>query len=237
MQKDGSVTVVTATVGHPHLGRALQSVCDQTYANVRHWVVLDGPEVANDALPVCGRIWSHAHARTATTLVLPERTGMDGWCSHRIYSAIPTLVSSEFVCFLDQDNWFEPEHVEELVAAARSSSDSVAYSLRSIHDPVKGFVCRDECQSLGPLAPSFDTPGEYHIDSNCWLLPTRLAWKFSTGWLQKYQGDRRFARAIIAACPGLRCTHRYSVNYTVGSRAESPSADYFLHGNQRRSFG
>ena len=61
MKKDGRVTVITATIGHPHLARALRSVLCQTYEKVDHWVVVDGPEFqcarksgqVNDA----GRFW------------------------------------------------------------------------------------------------------------------------------------------------------------------------------------
>lgn len=231
MKGDRTVTVITATIGHPELGRALESVCAQSYENIEHWVVVDGPEFADSVAPIVEGVWRAT--KRGRLLVLPQRTGMDGWCSHRIYAATPILVNTDFVCFLDQDNWFDPEHLAALVNAIDTSGEQVAYAFRTIRSPDGAWVCRDECQSLGPLRESFDTPGQHHIDTNCWLLATQVAIRFSGAWLQRYHGDRRFARAVMKAFPGIPGSNLYSVNYTVASRRESATAEYFLAGNRR----
>lgn len=227
---DVRVTVVTATIGHPLLARALRSVVAQTYGAVEHVLVVDGPQFEDDvrdALEDCSDLTTKP-----SLLVLPKRTGRDGWCSHRIYAAVPFLVDSDYVCFLDQDNWFDPGHIESLVAAMGRTTCGAAHALRSIYDQSAAFVCHDDCQSLGLFEGSYDRPAERHIDTNCWLLATTLARRLANEWLTPFTGDRVFAAKVMETCPSLVCTGLYTVNYTAGSRWESASVDYFLHGNE-----
>jgi len=191
---------------------------------------MDGPEYRERVEATVETVW--AKERAGRLLVLPQRTGMDGWCSHKIYAAMPFLINTEFVCFLDQDNWFDREHIAALMDVTDSAGEPCAYSLRTIRSADGEFVCRDACQSLGLLRHSFDAPGLRHIDTNCWLLATRTAARFSGAWLKRYEGDRRFARAIMKAFPKLPCSNLHSVNYSVESRKESATAEYFLRGNR-----
>jgi hypothetical protein len=207
----------------------LSSVAEQTYTSVEHLVVVDGAECQDsvlNGLEECSTL-----KREPLLLTLPVRTGKNGWLGHRIYAAIPCLLDSDFVCFLDQDNWFEPTHIESLISLVLASGCQAAYALRRIHDQSGAFICNDDCQSLGPLECSYDNPNERHIDTNCWLLPTRVAVDLARHWLRPLTGDRSFGAAVMSHCPMLRCTGCYTVNYTAGSRWQSASVDYFLEGN------
>jgi len=224
------VAVVTATIGHRQLHRALRSVQQQTHASIEHWVVVDGPEGEASVRASVASVRGQGGEPSVT--VLSYRTGMDGWCSHRIYAAAPFLVNAEFVCFLDQDNWFDPTHVELLLKQALRQDSPVAHSLRKIYTQEGEFVCRDDCQSLGPLHDSFDHPGMRHIDTNCWLVHRALAMDAAKHWCVQDVGDRSFAREMMQRYPDLPCTLEHSLNYCVESRAESARAGYFLQGNE-----
>lgn len=223
------VAVVTATIGHPQLGRALRSVREQTYPRVEHWVLVDGPEFEASVRPAVEAV--RGEGATPALTVLPYRTGMDGWCSHRIYAASAFLMNAEFVCFLDQDNWFEPNHIESLLTEVERHHSPAAYSLRKVCTQEGQRVCPDDCQSLGLLHESFYPVGTRHIDTNCWLLKRELAMEMAKEWCLPYVGDRAFAREMMARHPTLPCTGEYSLNYAAESRAESASINFFLEGN------
>lgn len=96
------VSVITPTVGSSYLQRAIQSVQEQTYNNVRHLIVVDGSDHA-DAV----RRLIPAHPRHPIDLLpLPFNTGGGGYNGHRIYGACFFLASSPFVAMLDEDNTF-----------------------------------------------------------------------------------------------------------------------------------
>src|SRR4051812_45374809 len=123
-----SVAVVTATIGHPFLSRAIDSVRSQSYGCCEHFLVVDGPQFSEHTQ-------RSLHAEDVTrsglhVLTLPQRTGHSGWCSHRIYAALPMLLDADYVCYLDQDNWFEPDHVESLVQLARDTGSPCVHALR-----------------------------------------------------------------------------------------------------------
>ena len=42
-----SVTVITPTIGQEYLTQAIESVNTQTYKNIKHLVIVDGPEYLN----------------------------------------------------------------------------------------------------------------------------------------------------------------------------------------------
>lgn len=223
------ITIITATVNHPFLTHAVESVRAQVYPEVEHVIVVDGPEFERPVRKTLERI--DPLPRNLHVFVLPKRTGANGWCSHRIVSGLPFLLDSPYVAYLDQDNWYEPDHLTSLMTELERTKSPASYSLRRIFDQARTFICNDECQSLGTLHNSFDTPGRGHIDSNCWLLSHRLATQLAAHWLSPKVGDRKFARQVMKAAPNIPCTMRHSLNYVAGSRSESAPQDYFLRGN------
>jgi hypothetical protein len=176
--------------------------------------------------------------KSPRVIVLPEATGEQDWCGHRIYGAASFLVNTEFVCFLDEDNWFDPEHVGSLVAAARAGRGHWAFSLRNIVDVDGALVAPDLCESLGSLHPVFSHASATHIDTNCYLLSRPLAVRTAHKWyLQTSAGDRiakpdqAMCQALLARVPPACTNRRHTVNYTVGSRPGSVAVDFFLRGN------
>jgi hypothetical protein len=85
-------------------------------------------------------------------ITLPENTGKDyrgtRWNGHRIYSAIPRLVNTPYVCFLDQDNWYEPDFVETCESYIRDGDRAAVFTLRNVYagDALIGV---DEFESIG----------------------------------------------------------------------------------------
>src|SRR5438874_2673006 len=102
------VTVVTATTGDARVIQAIESVAAQSHQNIQHLVVLDNPQASAD-------IKMAIRQRGVDVIELPYPTGKDRFLCHRIYGASTFLGSGEFFCFLDEDNWFDPDHVASLL--------------------------------------------------------------------------------------------------------------------------
>ena len=79
------VAVITPTVGTPHLAACLKSVQAQDLPNVRHYVVIDGPEHAESAQAAIEAITRGAKDPVVPVhaLTLPHNVGAGGWCGHR----------------------------------------------------------------------------------------------------------------------------------------------------------
>ena len=64
-------------------------------------------------------------------------------------TALSYLANSRFVAYLDDDNWWTPQHLSTMLAAI--AGKSWAFSLRSLVDRRRDeVICRDEWESLGP---------------------------------------------------------------------------------------
>lgn len=235
---DPSVAVITATTGSPHLVGALDSVTAQTYSIVTHWVVVDGPGCADTVTSIV------AGRDRVELLILPRNTGgaaAGNFVCHRIYAAAPWFVDADYVCFLDEDNTYEPDHVAGLVEAVRGKA--WAHSLRAIMDAGGRRVCMDSCESLGGIRHSVLSRDDFFVDTNCYLLPTRLARQLSPCWdvparppTGILEADRAVARTLFASrlLPGV--SRRHSVRYRVGTRADSVQATFFQTGNGATRF-
>ena len=162
-----SVIVVTPTIGSPKLADAVESVQKQTYGNVKHLLVIDGEQYENNVHAIM-----HELGGKHTDLIsLPYNTGANGFNGQRIYASIPHLVNSDYVLFLDEDNWYDPDHVKTLVATIENGNLDWAYSLRKIYTPDKQYIVDDNCESLGkwPIYFSHNDP-QYLIDTSAFAF-------------------------------------------------------------------
>jgi glycosyltransferase involved in cell wall biosynthesis len=231
-----SVTIITATTGHRFLSRCLNSIQNQTFARREHVVVSDGlehREKVDQAIATLTEI-----RNGISVLSLPYPTGKQGWCGHRIYAAMSLLCNAEFVCFLDDDNWFEPDHIASLVAGIRADNAMWGFSLRRIFDANGNFVALDNCESLGNLHPVFLDDSDRLIDTNCYLLRREVAVACAPIWYRPaiptegLPADRTVTQFLLKEFPRVHCTRRHTANYTAGSNSNSVKPDYFIKGNQ-----
>jgi hypothetical protein len=232
-----TVTVITAATGHRNLLKNLLSVQQQTYPSVEHFVVIDGPEHQERVEGTVAQLTQRS--KPLNLIHLPCATGKERWCGHRIYGAMSFLSNSEFICYLDQDNWFEPDHVASLIAAIQANGSQWAFSLRNIVDEEGNLVIPDLCESLGNLHHVFNSPTDYLVDTSCYMLRREVAVHFAPAWYGptrpprgQMERDRLFCRLLLEHCPKVCSNRRHTVNYTVGNRPDSVRATFFLRGNQ-----
>lgn len=219
------VTIVTATTCTPYLRQNINSVAAQTYDNIQHLVVVDGVHHC-DKLDYC---------ISADTIILPYATGTEQYNGHRIYGAATYLAKGDYIIYLDEDNWLEPNHVESLVALDIKDG-AFGCSLRKITDMEGNYICNDDCESLGNWESVIK---DYFVDVNCFFLHKRMALQLSPIWYRRArhpedQPEVDRALTFVLRQNKIQCmvTGEYTVNYRAGNRADSVQAQFFLQGNK-----
>jgi GT2 family glycosyltransferase len=226
------ICVVTPTTGAPELEDAIRSVINQTIP-VDHLVVCDGNQFKGKVDFIINKLVEHP---SVTTCYLPFNTGADGFYGHRIFAAIGHLLPHDYILFLDQDNWFDNNHVESLVEECEKYNFEWSYSLRKIYDKDKQFICEDNCESLGrwpiwvsqPETPSYLIDSSSYCFSRSFLIMTGHLWHWGWG------GDRRFYSIVKDHIQhkNYGCTGKHTLNYRLGGNEGSVQGEFFLQGNQ-----
>lgn len=225
------VAVITPTIGTRHLKNNLESVFRQTYLDVKHVVVSDGPQ-HHDKVGNIVDLFPHA-----TLMTLPENTGANGYNGHRIYASVPYLIDADYFIFLDEDNWIEDNHVQSLVDTVQKGYDW-AFSLRKIIDQDNNYICNDDCESLG-LWHTCLSEKEFFVDVGCYFLSKRIAIQTAPIWYRRARHpeeqpevDRLLIHVLRQNNLKYNTSGQYTLNYRVGNRNDSVQAEFFLRGNE-----
>lgn len=225
------VVVITPTIGKPELEQAIDSVGMQETKNlVKHLIVIDGPEYYSKSLSI---IDSNPNINYQLSLA-PENTGKNGFYGHRIYAAYPHLVDADYIFFLDEDNWWEQNHVETLVELCESYTLEWAYSLRSVY--WQGSKWEDNCESIGfwPIWFTKNQEVEDHlVDTSSFCFKREFIIKYCQNWHWGWGGDRRFYR-LIKDQSKYGTTGLHTLNYRLPDmhRAYNGMLDFFDRGNE-----
>jgi len=231
-----SVVVITPTIGSQKLKDAVLSVQKQTYSNLEHLIVVDGYEYEdpmNDALRAAWQEMPDGNERLPMAMVLPFNTGANGFYGHRIYAGIPHLVNADYVFFLDEDNWYEPNHVASLVEVLDRDND-FAHSLRKIYQPDKTYVCDDNCEALGkwPIYFSHNDP-QYLVDTSSFAFNRKFLEKTCHLWHSGWGGDRRYLYSVMQNAK-WNTSRKHTLCYRLDGNPGSVTADFFIKGNEEQ---
>jgi hypothetical protein len=131
---------------------------------------------------------------------------------------------------LDEDNWFEPCHIEKLVKKIEEGNDW-AYSLRKIYDKDGKYICDDNCESLGKW-PVYFNDSVFHIDTSCFAVRRDIAVRVGHSWYGQWGADRQFFSAISKAFPKFDCTNAHTACYRLDGNPNSVNKDFFDQGNE-----
>jgi glycosyltransferase involved in cell wall biosynthesis len=224
------VTVITPTTASDQLNDVLKSIDRQTYQNIQHLVVVDGFDKYG------ARATQLMEGATrSTAFSLPHNTGYDQYNGHRIYGAMSYIAEGEYICFLDQDNWYEDHHIESLVDVIQHGNEW-AYSLRKIVSQEGTYICNDDCESLGKWTSVIN---DKFIDVNCFMIPKMSAIHFSPYWYRRARHrqeqpevDRILSPFMMQNFKKFDTNGEYTVNYRVASRADSVQDVFFTKGNE-----
>ena len=219
------VAVITPTIGSKYLASCLKSVDAQTYENLTHYVFIDGQDHKDKVENIL------EGATKVKTIALEENVGK-GWYGHRVYAASSFLVNADVLCYLDEDNWFEPDHIENLVSSLKKGNDW-AYSLRKIYNKNGEYLCDDNCESLGKWPVYFDN-NVFHIDTSSFAVRKEVAIKIGHAWYGQWGADRQFFGALKEYFPRFECTGKHSLCYRLEGNSNSVNYEFFERGNQQQ---
>lgn len=227
-----SIIIITATIGSPYLNQCMESVRAQSLKNVAiyHYIIVDGPQYYKKV----SDIYEKNKNENTKLITLPENTGFSMWNGHRIYAAFTWLCNSDYICFLDDDNWFDNTHLEELYKLISIQKLDWVYSLRKIYDNNTGKIVEDKCESLGILGAPYDRPTEVLIDTSCYLIKKDIAIRVSMAWNIQYYADRVLSQLLIENFKLRACTMNHTLNYRIGNN--HLKIEYFEYGNKIKSY-
>ena len=215
-----TVAVITATTGRASLQQAINSVMDQTHP-CHHYIFVDG-------IPDPGIMISRP-SDTCTVFELPRATGLNGVMNGAICAAGAFLATEDYITYLDDDNWFEPNHIESMVSAI--GDNAYAYSLRKLIEPDGTFWANDDGESIGHF-------GEM-VDANCLMLQRNLAQGIAPLCMTSTpEGGSTWDRVVWNSLQQHKikwaATGQYTVNYRMNSR-QKLKGWFFLRNIQTRA--
>jgi glycosyltransferase involved in cell wall biosynthesis len=227
-----SVAVIVPTIGSTKLTKALSSLHDQTYENMTIILVSDG--IGPDDNPILKEfIVNETKGKQVVPIWLPYNTGGDGYYGHRIYASIPHILNHDFILFLDEDNWYEPNHIDTIVQTFQDNPDAqFVHSLRNIYGENEDFICQDNCESLGSY-PVWWNEMEHLVDTSTYGFRKDFIQKTCGLWHSKWGGDRRFLYSVKGT--PFACTGKYTLNYRLDGNSNSVNPEFFLEGNHAMS--
>ncbi|MEY3610031.1 MAG: hypothetical protein RLZZ264_552, partial [Bacillota bacterium] len=190
--------------------------------DLTHYVFLDGKE--NEK-----HIWYQLEGYdNIKTIRLEENVGK-GWYGHRVYAACSFLVNADIICYLDEDNWYEPDHVQKLVDVIKDGNDW-AYSLRKIYDKQGNFLCEDNCESLGKW-PVYFNDQVNHIDTSSFAVKRDAALRIGHAWYGQWGADRQFFMNLAKNFPKFDCSREHTMCYRLDGNPNSVNKEFFDKGN------
>lgn len=217
-----SVAVVTSTRGRKLIRQAADSVKAQT-REARHYVFAHGKDcwdAVSDATEGCD----------VDVVYLPSANGGGGYGMAPVFAASPFLVDEDVIFYLDDDNWYEPDHIESLVNLIEKHDLGWAYSLRRIVDADGNWICDDNCESLGM---HLNATNHYLVDNSCYAVRRDVAVKHSHAWYVPIVSDRHFQAALMQARVPCGTTGKHSVNYRLSKDGTGGmTAEKFLGNNE-----
>lgn len=219
-----TAAVVTITNGRDTLDRTVQSVYNQTRP-CQHYLATDGI-MSFDAF--CGLKGRYPQSEV---LWCSQKVGGPNLEGRRLLAAMSYLVKEDVVFFLNDDDWYEPEHVDSLMKIIEDGSDW-AYSHRKIYDEQGNYICHDLCESLGEEHDVWNAPGHRFVETCSVAMKTEIMVRLAqVYWFIGWGPDRAFYHHAAKMFPHFKGSKKATMCFTVGGNETSVKADFFLEGN------
>ena len=221
--------VLTPSTGSSFLSRAIESVLKQDFRDILHLIIVDGSVYEQNVREITSR-FNPEHCKVIT---IPFNTGANGMNGHRIYASFPLLTNSDYIFFLDEDNWWDTDHASSLIDLLKKKDIDWVYSMRKIFTHDEEYIANDNCESIGPYLPySYKIKNwPNYIDTNCYAFKRDTIVQTAHHWYHPLRADRYFFRKLVEKFPHYVSSKKYTVNYRL--KKDGPvSPAYILEGNQ-----
>lgn len=235
--------IITPSVGTDYLIQATKSILNQTYKNVKHLIVADGSTYLSTIQNMISlQNFSDEEMDRIIITSTPYNTGAGGWNGQKIYAAYPHLLTQDYILFLDEDNWLEPDHVKSLIEVIEKRNYDWAYSLRNVYTKEGNFVDKDCCESTGiwPIFWSLDKPEnekQYIIDTSAYCFKRNFIKNTCHMWHNGVWGeDRRYYHYVTQVMKHINfgTTGLHTLNYRLDDNIDKKygSINFFKDGNE-----
>jgi len=235
--------VITPTIGSKHLRQCTQSVLDQTYPFVDHLVVVDGAEHFHNTLNNISISDDRGPIVQAMHFNVGSDQGMKFY-GHRIYAGFSHMIpfKYKYIFLLDEDNWFDPEHVESCVKEMQKGQYQFVSTLRKIYSKDGNYLIDDDCESIGTHPVYFkDGNGQdhYHVDTSSYCFSNEFFRFFGQHWAWGWGADRRFFDIVRNFMKQNNAFHVYgstgkhTLCYRLEGNENSVDIGFFQNGNAR----
>lgn len=175
-----------ATVVRDTLPQALRSVFAQEFAGrIRVMIGIDRWAGQREAVEqLAAQSPSHV---TVSVLDLGYSTSQrhgGTWPSHyggALKTILSYAVNSRYVTYLDDDNWYSPDHVSSMMKAIQGKA--WAYALRHFVDAASGEpLCPDTWESVGPDRGVYASAQGGFVDTNSYLIDAFACYDVFPEW-------------------------------------------------------
>jgi len=223
------VSIITSSTGTNELRKACESVLNQNYPDINYVIVSDGPKFHSKVKKQIKEFKDRL-----LLFNLPENTGANGIGGYRVYTAFSFLVNSDYICFLDEDNWLDSNHISSLVETMQSDTKlDWCYSLRKVYTKDEKYLFNDDCESLGRW-PVWNSEKNYHVDIGAYFFKTEFIRSFISVLNKPIIGDRvLLAHLLRYSTDNFKCSGKYTLNYRLGGNPNSVSKEFFVTGNEK----
>lgn len=174
LQRPFDVAVVMVTVVRPTFAQALRSVFAQAFAGRIH--VLVGVDRWQGDRATVAALQADCPSHIAVSVIdlgysTSQRNG--GLYPSYYGGALKTMLSyaanSRIVTYLDDDNWYAPNHIESMLRAIEGKT--WGFSLRTFADSESSDVlCADTWESMGPGLGVYGKAQGGFVDTNCYFI-------------------------------------------------------------------
>ena len=192
-QHQMDVAVVIPTVLRPQLTQALQSVFAQRFSGRIH-ILIGIDSIGGDV----GLVDAACATRPSHCVVQVLWPGFSTSVRHggltppgdggALRSVLTYLANSPYVAYLDDDNWWGPEHLSQLRGVMGDAG--WAFALRwFVHPETRRRICVDAWESVGPKMGVFAEAFGGFVDPNCLMLNKVRCPLAAHHWNFPLQGD------------------------------------------------
>ncbi len=192
-QKQSDVAVVIPTIVRPSLARAVRSAVEQDFpGTIQVLVGVDKSLGERAVLDLVGDMGGDGRDIVLFDPGYSTSTRHGGPHLAHDGGALRTILSyaanSRYVAYLDDDNWWAPDHLATLHEAIEGTD--WAFSLRWFVDPETGEpLCVDEWESVGPAGGVYKKRFGGWVDPNCLMIDKLACEPALRLWTQPLAGD------------------------------------------------
>ena len=220
-----TAAVVTVTNGKRplELEQCIKSVYSQTYA-CQHYILCD--DNFNQFVEL-RRLYPHVRLCYWDTKI-----GGKDLEGRRWLAAAPHLINEEVTFFCNDDDWYEPNHVETIMGKINEGNDW-AYSFRKVFDKNGKFLLLDNCEALGEANSTWNIENHHFVDWCMWGMRTECLKAISGVLSNKGYGiDRTFYATAKQIFPKFVGTNLHTFCFRLGGNEYSVQKEFFEIGNQ-----